>query len=683
MKRVLLTGPVLTRSGYGEHARTVMRALRKRQEQVGDIDVFIEAINWGQTGWVVDDTDERRWVDKAIEKTLSYAQNNPQFDMSIQVTIPTEFKNLAPVNIGVTAGIETDKVSPQWLQQMNAMTKVFVPSNHAKEGFVNTTYNGQHPQTGQPFSLSCMTDIEVIPYPVKEVDVEELDMELEYDFNFLSVAQISPRKNLGASLNWFVQEFHDKKVGFVLKISTKNHSNLDKEHTLNELRKANANFDKYYPKRKCKFYLLHGDMTDEQMRGVYTHPKIKCLISATHGEGYGLPLFEAAANGLPIVATDWSGHKDFLYMKKEVSSRTSRTKNKSKSRKRKKTSTAPKKKLKDVAQFFPVEYELKPIQKNAVWGEILMEGSNWAYPKEESFKKGMREVYKKYASHKKKATELQQHILKNYTVEFVENSYLKGFLGDDYEVEPFDPADLPKISILTSVYDGDEFIEPFLKDITRQTIFKDKCELILINANSPGKEEKVIKKYMKKFPKNIVYLKLDEDPGIYGTWNKAIELSTGEYLTNANLDDRKAINSLELHARELFLNDDIDLVYADSHITNNPNETFENNTAGDKKYNFPEFSFENLKMANLPHNNPMWRKSVHEKAGMFNAKYRSAGDWDMFLRMASKGSKFKKVGQILGLYYFNPTGVSTNPENFEWKREEEQEIYETYKDMKI
>ena len=64
----------------------------------------------------------------------------------------------------------------------------------------------------------------------------------------------------------------------------------------------------------------------------------------------------------------------------------------------------------------------------------------------------------------------------------------------------------PKISIITSVYNGDQFIEGFLADITQQTIF-DQCELILINANSPGNEEPVIKKYMDQYP-NIIYQRL-------------------------------------------------------------------------------------------------------------------------------------------------------------------------------
>jgi hypothetical protein len=77
----------------------------------------------------------------------------------------------------------------------------------------------------------------------------------------------------------------------------------------------------------------------------------------------------------------------------------------------------------------------------------------------------------------------------------------------------------------------------------------------------------------------------------------------------------------------------------------------------------------------------MWRKSLHDKHGMFNDKYRSAGDWEFFLRCAIAGSEFRKIQTPLGLYYFNPKGISTNFENFSWKQEEETEIYDKYKDL--
>ena len=238
--------------------------------------------------------------------------------------------------------------------------------------------------------------------------------------------------------------------------------------------------------------------------------------------------------------------------------------------------------------------------------------------------------------------------------------------------------DLPKISIITSVYDGDEYIRPFLEDITRQTIFEDKCELILINANSPGNEEEVIQEYLDKYPDNIIYKRLDKDPGLYAVWNMGVKMSSGEYITNANLDDRKAPNALEMHAKELFVNEDIDLVYANMAITHEPNETHEENSSDGRHYNFPDFSLENLKMTNMPHSAPMWKREYHNKYGYFDESYRSAGDWELWLRGATEGSKFKKIYSILGLYYFNPKGISTNPENFAWKREEEKRVFKKY-----
>ena len=81
---------------------------------------------------------------------------------------------------------------------------------------------------------------------------------------------------------------------------------------------------------------------------------------------------------------------------------------------------------------------------------------------------------------------------------------------------------------------------------------------------------------------------------------------------------------------------------------------------------------------NQPHNNPMWRKTLHEKYGLFDSKYKSAGDWEFFLRSTFGGSKFKKMSAAYGLYYFNPKGISTNADNSSWKREEEREIFKKY-----
>jgi len=646
-KKVLVEGPILTQSGYGEHARLVMRSLRSQEEF---FDIYAIPVGWGRTSWLFEDNEERKWVDSIINKTVMTLQQNPQFDIYVHVGIPNELKRKAPITIEVTAGIETTKVAPEWIDILNReCDKVITVSQHSKDVLEQTSWKAQD-QFGRQLELKLNVPVEVIGYPVKEFNKFENSKDwlpLDYDFNFLCVAQWGPRKNLENTVRWFVEEFIDQKVGLVCKVNHANNSLLDRE----ECDKRIKDILKSYPNHKCKIYLLHGDLNEDEVHNLYVHPQIKAILNFAHGEGFGLPLWEAAYCGLPVLAPDFSGHKDFLYM--EIDG-------------------------KKKSAFSKVAYDLKKIQQEAVWNGVLHPESEWAFVKPIGARLAMKETYKDHGRFKGQAKKLKEYILSNQ--EDVFHKYAQSIYGEKIEEDNIKISELPKISIITSVYKGDEYIENFMNDITRQTIFKEKCELILINANSPGNEEEIILKYKEKFPNNIKYKKLDNDPGIYGVWNLAIDMAEGEYITNANIDDRKAPNSLEIHAKKLYKNSDIDLVYADCLITDKSNETIENNSSMGRKYTFPDFSLENLKIMNMPHNNPMWRKELHEKYGKFNDKYKSAGDWEMWLRAASKGSKFMKINATLGLYYFNPTGISTNPEHNSWKKKEEKEVYNLYCD---
>ena len=103
--------------------------------------------------------------------------------------------------------------------------------------------------------------------------------------------------------------------------------------------------------------------------------------------------------------------------------------------------------------------------------------------------------------------------------------------------------DKPRVSIITSLYNGDSHIQEFLEDIVKQTYFS-KCELVIVDGASPGNEKKMIEEYQAIYD-NIKYHRLEVDPGIYGCWNYGIENSEGEYITNANLDDKRARNQIE------------------------------------------------------------------------------------------------------------------------------------------
>ena len=254
-KRIIVRGPALSRSGYGEHARFTLRALRRHEDK---LDIFLENTNWGQTGWIFDDNEERRWIDSIITKTAIYAQQeNPQFDVSAQVTIPNEWVKMAPINIGVTAGIETTRVAPQWVEKSYVMDKIITISNHSKNVYENTSYHAENNQTGNVIDdFRCQTPIEVVHYPVRSIEPAKIKLDLENDFNFLAIAQVSPRKNINNTITWFVEEFIDQPVGLVLKVFVKNNSIIDRKYTKDYIK----NLLSKYPQRKCKVHLLHGDM---------------------------------------------------------------------------------------------------------------------------------------------------------------------------------------------------------------------------------------------------------------------------------------------------------------------------------------------------------------------------------------------------------------------------------------
>ena len=357
-KSILLKGPLLTRSGYGEQARFALRALRSREDL---FDIYIQPLQWGKTSWISDLDDERAWIDSTIEKTIGHAQQGRHFDMSLQVTIPNEWEKIAQVNIGYTAGIETTSVAPIWIQKANEIVdKIIVVSEHSRNVYESTKVLVVNGATGQQTQYPLVTPIEVVNYPVKNYEnIEDIDINVDTDFNFLTVAQFGPRKNLPNTIKWFVEEFRDEEVGLIVKSNIAKNCLMDREQLHKDLQQYLNGFSD----RKCKVYLLHGDMTDEEMHALYRHEKISALLSLTHGEGFGLPLFEAAYSGLPVIAPGWSGQLDFLMDENRQE------------------------------HFYNVAFDMNKVPKEIVWENVIIEESMWAYPRETSAKEQMRRCY--------------------------------------------------------------------------------------------------------------------------------------------------------------------------------------------------------------------------------------------------------------------------------------------------
>ena len=275
-----------------------------------------------------------------------------------------------------------------------------VVSNHAKQTFVNTVVQAKNNETGEVFPYKLNTPVEVVWESTPRAETESIEgFELPYNFNFLMVSQISPRKNFVNALKWWVEEFIDQEVGLILKSNIKCNSEMDFE----AFHKSVGNLLSVYPDRKCKVHILHGDLSAGQMTGLYTHPKIKAIVNIAHGEGFGLPLFEAAREGLPVITIGWSGQVDFLTHEGEE-------------------------------LFQKVDYTLNKVQPEAVWEGVIQAESQWAYSDQGSYKMTLRKTYKTWHKSKEKAEKLKSLLEVNFSEEKLFSLFVSNLLDNQTEV---------------------------------------------------------------------------------------------------------------------------------------------------------------------------------------------------------------------------------------------------------
>lgn len=415
---LVFQGPVATRSGYGDHARDLLHSLYKLDK----FDIKVVSLRWGQTPMdaLNYDNEFHKWI---IENIIPGVQEKP--DIFIQVTVPNEFQPLGFYNIGITAAIETTHSPVEWVHGCNRMDLIIVPSEHSKKSLVDSIYTEQDRRTGQIISQhKILKPIEILFEGFNEsfgndivTNVTQLD-QIKEDFAFLFVGHWlrgdlgEDRKNVGMMIKTFAMAFKNEKVkpALVLKTSSAGFSVLDRETTIKKIKSA---LGKDYG--KVPVYLIHGDLTETEMDGMYNHPKIKAMLNFTKGEGFGRPLLEFSLSGKPILVSNWSGHLDFL---------------------------------KSGAVL--LDGELKNVHPSAADQFLLREAKWFSVNISEALTK-MKDVFKNYDKYKPAAFQLGQQNKQNFSLE----KMTKGFdvILDHYgiysKVQPkFQTLQLPKLKSL-------------------------------------------------------------------------------------------------------------------------------------------------------------------------------------------------------------------------------------------
>jgi glycosyltransferase involved in cell wall biosynthesis len=341
MKKVILRGPLLTSTGYGNHARQVFESLK-----VLDIDLYVENTRWG------DDIRSYLVNKKKSKEILKYCnKKSDSYDMSFQVLLPNEWdKNIADYNVGVTAGIETSYCEKSWIEFANKMDRVIVPSLHAKSSFLNSAKIN---------NIDITTDIDIIPlflseefYSIKSFEKHDFYKNCNTSDNYLIVGKTSSfedkkdRKSILSTVS-DINEYYKTKIEsctvFIKTSISRNSSkdiNMFKESFQQEIFSNGKYIDVVF---------ITGTLTDYETRKLYDSSFIKAFVLLTKGECFCIPALEAAVSGLPVIATNWSAHTEYL---------------------------------KSYNGYYPVDYKLKEVEVEL---QFIEKKSLWAFYDKTSF----------------------------------------------------------------------------------------------------------------------------------------------------------------------------------------------------------------------------------------------------------------------------------------------------------
>ena len=406
--------PIDTFSGYGARSRDFVKSLIELKDKEWDIKIIPQ--KWGDCPWNFLPQD-----DPLKQRFIGGLQQQP--DVWIQITVPNEFQRVGKFNIGISAGIETNLYPGEFIEGSNRMDLNLVSSEHSKQIALNTQFDKINTDTNQKVGIIKLEK------PI-EVLFEGLDLDKYYkkptssklnilkdikeEFCFLHTGHWLPgifgesRKNTATLIKTFLETFNGpgrKKPALILKCNQVNYSLLDRENLIRQINRIRDMVSGNLP----NIYLLHGEMTDEEMNQLNNNPKVKAFISFTKGEGYGRPLAEAAITGKPVITTNWSGHLDFIHPDYNIL----------------------------------IGGELKNVHESAA-NQFLLKESQWFNIDTNIANRAIKDVFKNYKKYWEKSRKQTQYLKNNFSFDKMTEK-LNSLLPKIEPAPQMQPLTLPKL----------------------------------------------------------------------------------------------------------------------------------------------------------------------------------------------------------------------------------------------
>ena len=271
--QIVWRGPVGRASGLGIASREYVRALKLQ-----GVNVKVEA---ARTRPPINSRRPRVLIYHYSPDTINIKKERKHFNVIIMNTV-----------------WETTRIPNRWRAPLNRADAVCVPSHQNKQAMRDS---------------GVKVPIFIVPHGVnvrtftpnnKKLPIKNADGK----FIFTSVFGFQHRKNPEALLKAYWEEFSSSdKVLLVIK--TNGYAKFENEKWI---RSQIQTYKKRIGirKRTAPVIIMARHLSPKKLRGIYTRGH--AFVLPTRGEGVGLPFLESMASGIPVIATGWGGHMDFL-----------------------------------------------------------------------------------------------------------------------------------------------------------------------------------------------------------------------------------------------------------------------------------------------------------------------------------------------------------------------------------
>jgi glycosyltransferase involved in cell wall biosynthesis len=203
---------------------------------------------------------------------------------------------------------------------------------------------------------------------------------------------------------------------------------------------------------------------------------------------------------------------------------------------------------------------------------------------------------------------------------------------------------MPKVSAIVSAYYAEKYLEGRLDNLLAQT---PQPEIVVV-CQSGSIEHEITLAFSRRHDAAITIVTTPDIPTVYAAWNLGIKAATGDYITNANSDDKLYPNALAKLAAVLDTNKKYAVVYSNIDIVE------EIGGAVTGRFEWAEGGIQELMAGCFLGPMPMWRKSLHDKYGYFDGDMHSAGDYEFWMRIAKAGEKLFHLREVCGVYLKRP-----------------------------